>query len=219
MPRLVLHSDQIFPQSERMDRELLAMTGKPNPTFGYIPSTHDADYRYFHDRQEYYLRYGINLGVYFELDQRYYPEILPALLACDAIHLSGGDTFYFLEWLRKRELLEPLIQYVEKGGILVGVSAGAILTTPDISTASLCGDAPKDPQMDLTALRLVDFDFIPHLDKVPGGFKTVSDYSLSHHLPVYGCRDGDGIIINGEEMIRFGEVLHIENGTLVTQEE
>jgi dipeptidase E len=218
MPKLVFHSDQILPQAEKIERELLAMIGKPNPIFGFIPSSSDTEYRFFHDRQEYYARYGVNLGVYFELDKRYYPEILPALLACDAIHLSGGDTYYFLDWLRKRNLLDTLRQYVEKGGILIGVSAGAILMTPDISTATLAGDTPKDRQMDLTALRLVDFAFIPHLDKVPGGFKTISEFSQSYHLPIYGCRDGDGIIIHDEEMIRLGEVILVENGMVVTDQ-
>jgi dipeptidase E len=215
MAKLVFYSDQILPQGEKIDQELLSMVGKPNPTFGFIPSACDGEYEYFHDRQAYYHRYGINLGVYFELDNRYYPEILPSLLACDAIHLSGGNTFHFLYWLQKRDLLPALRDYVEKGGILIGVSAGAILMTPDISSASLCGDAPTDPVMDLTGLRLVDFSFVPHADKINGGFQVLRNFSIEHHLPVFACRDGDGIVIRDDSLIRLGQVIQIENGDIM----
>lgn len=215
MPRLVFYSDQILPQGEKIDQELLSMVGKPNPTFGFIPSTGDPEYQFFHDRQAYYARYGINLGVYLELENRYYPEILPSLLACDAIHLSGGNTFNFLTWLRKRNLLPALREYVEKGGILIGVSAGAILMTPDISTATVCGDVVSDAEMDLTALRLVDFAFVPHVDTVAGGLEAVQAYSRSHHLPVYACRDGDGLVVRDDALIRLGDVRLIENGEIV----
>jgi dipeptidase E len=215
MAKLVFYSNQILPQGEKIDRELLDMVGKPAPTFGFIPSSGDSEYQYFHDRQAYYHRYGVNLGVYFELDNKYYPEILPSLLACDAIHLSGGNTFQFLYWLQKRNLLPALREYVNKGGILIGVSAGAILMTPNISTATLCGDSPTDPEMDLSALRLVDFAFVPHADVNPGGFAALRAFSNSHHLPIYACRDGDGIVIRDDALIRLGQVVQIDNGDVV----
>jgi dipeptidase E len=215
MPNLVFYSDQILPRGEKIDQELLSMVAKPNPIFGFIPSADDEEYEHFHDRQAYYHRYGVNLGVYFELENRYFPEILPTLLACDAIHLSGGNTFHFLYWLQKRNLLPALREYVQKGGILIGVSAGAILLTPNISVATLCGDQPTDPVMDLNALRLVDFSFVPHADKIAGGFSTLCNYSIEHHLPVFACRDGDGIVVRGDTLIRLGEVVQIENGELV----
>ena len=48
-------------------------------------------------------------------------------MGCDAIHLTGGNTFQFSYWLRERGLDAELKRYAKAGGVLIGVSAGAIL--------------------------------------------------------------------------------------------
>lgn len=104
------------------------------------------------------------MEVYFELDVDFSKDTLPALLSCDAVHLSGGNTFYFLRWLRRRAMLPVLRDYVARGGVLIGVSAGAILMTPDVSTSALCGDTFVEEFSDPAALGLVDFQFLPHFE-------------------------------------------------------
>jgi dipeptidase E len=216
MPNLVFHSGQTMPQSEKMERELLAFLGKPNPVYGYISSGADPERRAFMERREYYAAFGVDLGVYIELETNFFPEILPSLLACDAIHLPNENPYHVLHWLRQRDMLDTLRTFIEKEGVLIGEGTGAMLLTPDISAAALFDMNPEDPDMDLTALRLVDFVFIPRLDTLPDGFNAVRSYSLSHHLPIYGCREGDGILIKGNELVRLGEVVLIENGGIVS---
>jgi dipeptidase E len=126
----------------------------------------------------------VDLSPYFELGDGYNPDELDTLLTCDAIHLSGGNTYYFLHWLRVRNLLIRLREYVARGGVLIGVSAGAILMTPNIGSASLCGDMPLEGMTDYAALGLVDFAFVPHLNEknrlgaVEGLFTAVPDHCL-----------------------------------------
>ena len=112
MRRLVLYSDQILPDTEPVDRELAALLGKTNPTIGYIPSGPDPQREYYEERRAYYAGLGITMSAFFELREAYDPSQLEALLACDAIHLSGGNTYGFLHWLRERDMLAPLRQYV-----------------------------------------------------------------------------------------------------------
>lgn len=132
---------------------------------GYIPSSGDPERTYFQERQAYYARYDITMPIYFELDVIYQPDLLDRRFACDAIHLTGGNTYYSLHWLRKRKLIKRLREYVAWGGVLVGVSAGAILMTEDISTAALCGDEPIEEQ-NPSGLELVDFAFVPHIEGI-----------------------------------------------------
>ncbi|WP_199621429.1 Type 1 glutamine amidotransferase-like domain-containing protein [Paenibacillus alkalitolerans] len=75
----------------------------------------------------------------------------------DAIHLSGGNTFYFLSLLKKRNTMEMLRAYVNKGGILIGVSAGSILMTKTIGFAGYGVDGDRN-------VVYVDFEFLPHWD-------------------------------------------------------
>jgi dipeptidase E len=215
--KLVLYSDQVIPENAKVDQRLLALIGKQHPTMGYIPSSSDPERVWFKQKQMYYETLGINLSVYFEIDVNYEPEKLNGLLKCDAIHLSGGNTYHFLYWLHVRRLLTPLREYVAKGGILIGTSAGAILMTPEISSASLCGDTPLagEEMTDLSALGLVDFAFLPHLNQVEGAATLLQEYSREYPRVIYGCPDGDGIIVNGEQIEYLGHIQSAISGNLV----
>lgn len=214
MRRLVLYSDQILPETEKVDQELMALLGKSNPTIGYIPSSTDPQRKYYEERRAYYAQLGMTLPVYFEVDEAYDPNRLKALLACDAIHLTGGNTYYFLHWLRKRDMLVPLRQYVARGGVLIGVSAGAILMTPDITTAALCGDEPLEGETDLAALHLVDFAFVPHFGAIPSDLVALQAYSRDRQVVVYACRDGEGIVVEDDQVKCIGDVTVIVDGEL-----
>ncbi len=189
-----------------MDRRLLDLVGSNRPRLGYIPSEGDSMRRYYRDRVEWYAYYGITLPVYFELDRDYRPELLDDLWECDAIHLSGGNTYYFLYWLRKRELLEPLREFVAKGGVLIGVSAGGILLTPEIGVSGLLGDRPLDDLDDLSGLNLVDFSFAPHINTLRDT-RPLKEYARKTGRPVYGCRDGDGILVDGSRVEFIGQIV------------
>jgi len=75
--------------------------------------------------------------LYFDVDKEYDEKKIEELLACDAIFLSGGNTYYFLNSLRKRKFLPKLREYVRIGGILIGVSAGSIIMSKTIDITTL----------------------------------------------------------------------------------
>jgi dipeptidase E len=210
MKRLVLHSNQIVPKSDKLEREWLALLGKTHPIIGYIPSCNDPERVFFRAQEAYYARLGVEIACYFELDLAFTPERLTDLLACDAIHLTGGNTFYFLHWLRQRNMLSTLQRYVADGGILIGVSAGAILMTGNIATAGLCGDTPPEEDSDWSGLGLVDFAFVPHIDSLSGGSVVIANYARKHQITVYGCRDGDGLIVQDNQIRCIGNVIVVE---------
>jgi dipeptidase E len=214
--KLVLYSDQVIPENTKVDQRLLSLMGKQHPTIGYIPSSSDPERIWFKQKQLYYEALGLNLSVYFEIDTDYEPEKLNWLLTCDAVHLSGGNTYHFLYWLRARGLVVPLREYVAKGGILIGTSAGAILMTPEIGTASLCGDASLagEPMADLSALGLVDFGFLPHINQVDSAATLLQEYSLKYQRVIYGCQDGDGLVVNGEQIEYLGDIQKAVDGVL-----
>lgn len=84
-------------------------------------------------------------------------------LESDAIHLGGGNTFEFLYMLQVRELLQPLRDFVNRGGILMGTSAGGIMMCNKIRIAGFADDnflGLHDEE--LNSLGLVDFEVKPH---------------------------------------------------------
>lgn len=209
MKKLVLYSDQIPPLSDEIDTELKKLFDKTNPRIGFIPSASDPERRYYTECKSFYYRLGMSLDVYFELDKEWKPELLESLLDCDAIHLSGGNTYYFLYWLRRRNMMDTLIRYVDRGGVLIGVSAGSILMTPDISTAALCGDEVLAGETDFSGLGLVDFSFAPHFRNIPADINDLKQYSRDKQIRVYAASDSGGIIIIENEVTCIGDVILI----------
>jgi dipeptidase E len=205
MGGLVFYSNQFEPNADEVDAQLLNLIRKANPTIGYIPSCSDPVRKFFGNCQEYYGRYGCVMPVYFELDVDFQPQKKDALFACDAIHLTGGNTYNFLHWLRVRGMMQPLRDYVAQGGVLIGVSAGAILMTPDISSTDLCGDQSNFPAEDTSALHLADFSFVPHIEKQD--HKILQNYAREHQVTLYGCHDEDGIIVENGKSTFIGDVL------------
>ena len=130
-------------------------------------------------------------------------------------HLSGGNTFEFLRWLRAFGLLDALRAYAHDA-VLVGVSAGAILMTPDIGSAALCGDERGAEQLDDAGLGLVDFCVRPHFDGSAEATEGWLRYSSSVSGLVYGVPDGSGVIVNGGVVELVGAVSVAQRGARVT---
>jgi len=216
--KLVLYSDQLVPDTDAIDRRLLSLVGTRGRRVGYIPSQPDRERRWFAPRVAYYARLGLAIEVYFGLEDDYAPGDLSRLLSCDAIHLAGGNTFRFLHWLRSRGMIHVLRDYVAGGGVLIGVSAGAILMTPNIGTAALCvGDDPYPGLDDLSGLSLVDFEFLPHFDGSPSATAELLAHSKTAAGRVYACRDGGGIVVDGDDIETFDRLVCAEKGTLVAE--
>jgi dipeptidase E len=186
---------------------------------GFIPSGADPDNAFYLDRQTYYSALGIDLALSLGLNDNYDPGKVTQLFECDGIHLSGGNTYHFLYWLKKRGLMEPLREFVNRGGVLIGASAGAIIMTPEISATAYCADAPLpgEEMDDLSALNLVDFAFFPHTNYFPKHEEQMLAYSQTHSFPIYGCANGDGIVVDGERIEFLGPCKVAEMGVLTVK--
>ena len=93
-------------------------------------------------------------------------EILSAISQCDIIYVSGGNTFYLLNELRKSCAAQAIKNAVKAGKIYVGESAGAIVAAPDTRYATLM-DENSTNTSDFTGLNLVDFYVVPHFGCEP----------------------------------------------------
>ena len=93
-------------------------------------------------------------------------KILATINECDIIYVSGGNTFYLLNELRKSRAAQAIKDAVKAGKIYVGESAGAIAAAPDTKYATLM-DENSAKMSDFTGLNLVDFCVVPHFGCEP----------------------------------------------------
>ena len=139
------------------------------------------------------------------------------LLESDVVYLAGGNTFYFLMHLRRSGLLPVLRRFAERGGVLAGLSAGALLLTPNIA---LAGYPPFDRDenevgiRNQAALNLVAFEFFPHYRQSARLRDALLRYSRRCPRPVYACRDGSGIVVEGDRFTAHGDVYLFDRGRI-----
>jgi dipeptidase E len=212
--KLFLYSDQVIDKNEKIDQLLIKSINKLKPKVGYIPACGDKDRRFYNERVNYYKKYDINNFMFFDLDQEYDESKTIGLLQCDAIHLSGGDPVYFNNSIKRRNFTSILRRYVKNGGILIGNSGGSMQMTKSVASYKLFTDGLTEALTqyeNLRAMELVEFEFLPHLNRHGDEFiSKVKEYSRKCKVKVYGCNDGDGIIINDDRIEIIGDVTVIE---------
>jgi len=103
----------------------------------------------------------------------------------DVIYVCGGNTFVYLDRIKKTGLDKFIIDSVKSNrSIYVGVSAGSIVTGPDISIASWGseGDSNDINLNDLKGLGLTNIVISPHyrneLKSELDEFKKLHDYQI-----------------------------------------
>ena len=108
-------------------------------------------------------------------------EIATALERNDYIFISGGNTFYLMQELKKKGADKLLIEQINNGKLYIGTSAGSIIASPTIEFVSDMDETKKVPELtDYSGLHLVDFYFLPHYLNFPykeATQKIVNDYS------------------------------------------
>jgi len=88
-------------------------------------------------------------------------QVEQMLKRTDVLFISGGNTFYLLQEMKKSGFAELIHQY--KDLIYIGSSAGSLVAGPDISLAQNLEDTSLAPDLEAySALNLTDVIVLPH---------------------------------------------------------
>jgi len=160
-----------------------------------------------------YARIDPNIEVaYFDLAEPY--QSLSRIREFGTIHLSGGNTFEFLDSLRQRGFSRILKSHLLNGGLIVGVSAGGIVLTPVVTTAYIAGDAHDgDPQK--IGLGFAQFEFLPHFYGSESEMEAIRKYSLKTPNDIYACDDQSGVVLHQGRVNLYGNVVALRRGTFL----
>lgn len=213
--KLVFYSGGIDKENYQLDKVFIELLGKKNPVVTFIPSSSylsEQEFKYF---VKHYSKFKISRFIHFPIDVPFDKILFQEVIRSDAIHLGGGNTFYFLNSLRKAKLLPQLRTFVKKGGVLTGLSAGAIMMTENIDMAAY-PEFDRDENTvnisNLSALNLVDFLFFPHFKNSARYDVVFKKYSKLHQKIIYACPDGAGIVVSGEQLRFVGKCYAFADG-------
>lgn len=216
--KLVLYGGGHEEENLHLDAEAIRLANVEDPRVTYIPScSYDSEIDFIAFVQN-YRKLGLTRFIHFPIDVPYDQVLLGEAFSSDIIHLSGGNTYYFLKYLRKTGILSMLKKFVKDGGVLTGMSAGGILMTPDIATAGYpkfdC-DQNDEKVKNLKALNIVPFDFFPHYKNSARYEKELVVQSKKIKRPVYAVPDHSGIVVEGNSMKFVGKTVCFHEGQKV----
>ena len=84
-------------------------------------------------------------------------EVAQALERNDYIFISGGNTFYLMQELKKKGADKLLIEQINNGKLYIGTSAGSVIASPNIEFVSDMDEPKKAPELtEYSGLHLVD---------------------------------------------------------------
>ena len=121
----------------------------------------------------------------------------------DVIFVFGGNTFEYLDGMRKTGLDKAVRRFVKNGGTYLGLSAGSYIVCPTIEAASWKhADRNKLGLKDLRGLNLVPFLITAHFrDEV---HKTVAKSAIKAKYPTIALTDKQAVLVNGDEASIIG---------------
>jgi dipeptidase E len=210
-----MYSDQIIPENAKVDVRLLDLMAGNDGRIGYVSSGPEPDRRFYRDRRAYYARLGLDLSAFLDVSRPVNADELAALMGCDAIHLSGGNTRAFLHLLRVNGLVATLAEWTRNGGLLIGTSAGAILMTPTVALDAIFTGEDPAAVRNGKAFGLVPFEFFPHFDKAKGHLPKLMAYSANTSSRIAACKDGAGVAVAATVVESIGDIVWIQNGRII----
>jgi dipeptidase E len=208
--RLVLYSGGNDKRNHKLHEAVSRLRGKKARSLTYVPYSHENGEHYYGRIKKRYRKYGFKKFRYFACDSDFLVKEMKEALKSDVIYLAGGNTYYFLKHLRESGLLKKLHSFVRRGGILAGLSAGAIIMTPHIYLAGYPpheGDENEVRLKNLKGLGLVHFEFLPHYLNSAQTNHSILKYSRRTKRPILACADGCGIVISNGQIQFIGKVV------------
>ena len=121
----------------------------------------------------------------------------------DFIYVTGGNTFFLLQELKRTGADKLILSEVENGKVYIGESAGSIVTSNNIEYVEDMDNIEKAPNLkEYSGLGLINFYPIPHYNCFP--FKKIVQNIINKYtsnINLMPISNKEVILVNGDEVI------------------
>jgi dipeptidase E len=192
--RLLLTSNG-WKNNLRIKNEFLELVKNKKPSemvvlFVNIAKKEDSDWKYVTYHIKEMKKIGIlkkNIIIINPDNEKKYPENI------DVIYFCGGNTFHYMDMIRKTELDKKIKKLIKQGVFYFGISAGSILVGPSIEIAQTCSGDENDVGLkDLTGLKITQRIISPHY--LESDEKEINDFE-KNGKKVYKISDGQAVLL------------------------
>ncbi len=203
MQQIFLCSDQHSKATDQVNSHLFEILKQTNQKIVYIPSESDPQRRYFAKTADYYRYLGFHDITYFGIGSEDETGTWETVSHCAAVHLSGGRTAPFLASLLQRNFLQQLKNHLEHHGVIIGVSAGAMVLGQRVFAEPYPEqkEAPqgkrkrnqKSESSPLRGLGILPFDVLPHHTGCSQELASIDSHRLLTKNAVWALGEDDAL--------------------------
>jgi dipeptidase E len=115
----------------------------------------------------------------------------------DVILMLGGSEYRHMYHIKKQGLEQPIRDFVNRGGVYVGRSAGAVIMGPTVDIGYWAVFTDDVGLEDTSGFGFVDFITVPHIDTRKEPEKVLEFHKNTGHKMVY-LTDEQGILVTND---------------------
>lgn len=144
-------------------------------------------------------KYGIEVTD-LDLKNKTEKDINESLAMADILLVAGGDTFYLMEKLKESGADRAIKNFISRGGIYIGSSAGSIVCCPTIEGAEKFDNPNLAPNLEnFSGMGIFNEVVIPHTQKEKyfERVKEATDKLTSRGFKVHHLTDDDVLFFDG----------------------
>lgn len=120
------------------------------------------------------------------------------ILKAECICISGGNTFYLLQEINKKNLIKVLVKRIKEGAFYIGESAGAIIMSENIEYNHIMDDKRIASELDdYAGLNVFDHYVLPHIGEYP--FEKTAQKTLDTYqdkISLVPINNNEAILVN-----------------------
>lgn len=195
-----------------------SLIGDKNIVFSYIPSRSELGQIYFERVHTAYQKVGIKKFNYIDIDQNYKCEYDSIILKSDVLFLAGGDDPFIIKNFIKRKYDLLIKKFYDKGGLIIGLCAGASILSQYSIVSDYEGNKYKYIQIIPWGIGINDYMYYSRFDSTCN-LDRLKEFSGEYNKAIIAASLESAIIIDDGKLrlkgkallINRGEVLEIQN--------
>ena len=121
----------------------------PEKEITFIPTASNTeDYRgYVDEAKQAFLELGFSINI-LDISKTEKQKIENILENTKILYISGGNTFYLLQELKRKKILDTIKDKISNGMLYIGESAGAIIASKNIEYNQIMDNKDIAPDLD-----------------------------------------------------------------------
>ena len=150
------------------------------------------------------LGYEVEILDITKFDETYLKD---KFLKTECICISGGNTFYLLQEIKRKNLVEVLFKRIKEGLFYIGESAGAIIMSENIEYSQMMDDKSIASELDdYTGVNVFNHYVLPHIGEYP--FEESTQKILENYqdkILLVAINNSEAILVNDSGYTIYNE--------------